>query len=70
GKKAAQKIILELAGKLVDDIINTRAHAHIYDALTTLKFSNSEITNAIKKHNLTDLTESEGIKIILQSLGR
>ena len=70
GKKAAQKIILELRNELVDDAINTRTHAHIYDALTTLRFTSSEIHNAIKTHDLTGLSESESIKIILQSLGR
>ena len=70
GKKAAQKIILELKSELVDDPIRTRTHAHIYEALTSLKFSNNEISTAIKSHDLSGLSESESIRIILQSLGR
>jgi len=70
GKKAAQKIILELKNQLVDDPISTRTHAPIYEALTSLRFSNQEIRDAIKSHDLTGLTESESIKLVLQSLGR
>jgi holliday junction DNA helicase RuvA len=70
GKKAAQKIILELKNELIDDPVSARTHAHIYDALTSLRFSNSEISRAIQSHDLAGLSESESIKIILQSLGR
>lgn len=70
GKKAGQKIILELKNQLVDDPISTRAHTPIYEALTSLRFTNQEITEAIKSHDLSGLSESESIKLILQSLGR
>lgn len=70
GKKAGQKIILELKNQLVDDAVSTRTHAPIYEALTSLSFTNQEITAAIKAHDLTGLSESESIKLVLQSLGK
>lgn len=70
GKKAAQKIILELKNQLVDDPQASSSHRHIYEALSALRFTNQEISQAIKAHDLTGLSENESIKIILQSLGK
>lgn len=70
GKKAAQKIILELKNQLVDAPSLEATHSYIYDALTALNFSRSEITDGIKSLDLSDLSESDSIKIILQHLGK
>lgn len=69
GKKAAQKIILELKNQLIEPEDVSHQHSHIFQALTTLKFSRSEIQTAIKAHDLTGLSETESIRIVLQALG-
>jgi len=70
GKKAAQKILLELKNLLIDEPLTHKTHSHIYEALTSLKFSHSEITEAISRHDLSGLSETESIKIVLKSLGK
>lgn len=70
GKKAAQKIILELKNQLVEPDDHNDSHTHIYAALTSLKFSRQEISEALKEHDLTNLSESDSIRIVLQSMGK
>lgn len=70
GKKAAQKIILELKNTLVELEQSDEAHRDIYEALTSLRFSRSEISAAIKEHDLSNLKSEEAIRLVLQSLGK
>lgn len=70
GKKAAQKILLELKDQLVELPVAAPQHQAIYQALTSLKFTRAEIAAALKQHDLSDLSENESIRLILQSLGQ
>lgn len=67
GKKTAQKIILELGKILVTDV--SPAHAGLYEALSSLKFTRHEIDRAIEKSNLEDMTESQQLTVLLRTLG-
>jgi len=68
-KKTAQKIILELKQQLVESPPPPH-FSSLYSALLSLKFSRVEIDQALSEHDLTDLTEEEGLRLILQSLGK
>lgn len=70
GKKTAQKIILELRGKLKMGADNDHEHEDIYNALTNLGYSREEVNEAI--FNLPpELKKIEAqIKAALKILGR
>lgn len=68
GLKTAQKIILELGRKLVDE--ETTGNTTIYQALHELGFSKAEIDQAVSKTNLEGMTENECISAVLKNLGR
>lgn len=67
GKKTGQKIILELGKILVTDV--NPAHAGLYEALSTLKFTRHEIDQAIEKNNLEGLSEQQQLTMLLRTLG-
>lgn len=68
GKKTAQKIILDLGKTLVD--ATSSANSYIYDALAELSFSKSEIDKVLEKLDLTGLSESQALSVVLKSLGK
>lgn len=66
GKKTAQKIILELGKTLVlDGTTNTPWN----DALSSLGFSPSEISRAVKNTELAGLADSQALTALLRTLG-
>jgi len=71
GKKNAQKIILELKNILVDSVGGGSPRNQVlYDALHSLKFTSQEIDHAVSKLDLTNLSDDQAIKLILQSMGK
>ncbi len=76
GKKTAERLLLELKGKLGDAIgggapisLQNEAQADILQALVALGYSDREAAAALK--NLpTDVGVSEGIKLALKALAR
>lgn len=68
GKKTAQKIILDLGKTLVE--ATSSAHAYIYEALRELSFDKREIDRVLSNLDLTGLSESAALSLVLQSLGR
>ena len=68
GKKTAQKIILDLGKTLVE--ATSSANTYIYEALRELAFDKREIDHALEKLDLTGLSESEALSLVLKSLGR
>lgn len=68
GKKTAQKIILDLAKTLVES--TTSAHAYIYEALRELAFDKREIDQALQNLDLSGLSESSALSLVLKTLGR
>ncbi len=68
GKKTAQKIILDLGKTLVES--TTSAHAYIYEALRELSFDKHEIDRALSATDLTGLSESAALSLILKQLGK
>lgn len=74
GKKTAERLLLELKGKLGDAIaqpaaVASDAHADILQALVALGYSDREAAAALKSLP-TDVGVSEGIKLALKSLAR
>jgi len=74
GKKTAERLLLELRGKLGADLGSPADAVHsrqddIINALLALGYSNNEVQTALKK--LPDEVEvSEGIRLALQALAR
>lgn len=68
GKKTAQKIILELGKTLVES--TNSAENYIYQALRGLSFEKSEIDRAVEAVDLTGLSESQALSLVLKKLGR
>ncbi|PIR99218.1 hypothetical protein COT87_00585 [Candidatus Collierbacteria bacterium CG10_big_fil_rev_8_21_14_0_10_44_9] len=68
GKKTAQKIILDLGKTLVK--ATTSANSYIYDALKGLSFDKQEIDKALETTDLTGLSESAALSLILKQLGK
>jgi Holliday junction DNA helicase RuvA len=74
GKKTAERLLLELRGKLGADIGNvahtaTSHHADILQALAGLGYSDKESAAAVKTVP-ADATVSEGIRLALKQLSR
>ncbi|MEY2994353.1 MAG: hypothetical protein RL357_1288 [Pseudomonadota bacterium] len=73
GKKTAERLLLELKGKLVDAIgqsaagVASDAHADVMQALVVLGYSDKEAAAAIKQLP-ADVDVSEGIKLALKRL--
>jgi Holliday junction DNA helicase RuvA len=68
GKKTAQKIILDLGKTLVEAV--SSANSYIYDALKELSFDKREIDKALENLDLTGLSESAALSLVLKSLGK
>lgn len=68
GKKTAQKIILDLGKTLVE--ATSSANSYIYDALKELSFDKREIDRALESVDLTGLSESAALSLILKKLGQ
>ena len=68
GNKTAQKIILDLGKTLVE--ATTSANQFIYEALKELSFDKREIDRALETSDLTGLSESAALTLILKKLGR
>ncbi|MCF8208618.1 MAG: Holliday junction branch migration protein RuvA [Rhodoferax sp.] len=74
GKKTAERLLLELKGKLGGDLGATSApvsdaHADILQALLALGYSDKEAAAALKSLP-TEVGVSEGIKLALRALAR
>ena len=75
GKKTAERLLLELKGKLGADIGSARAHASteaqadILQALLALGYNDKEAAAALKALP-PDVAVSEGIRLALKSLGK
>lgn len=75
GKKTAERLLLELKGKLGADMGSARAHAStpaqvdILQALLALGYNDKEAAAALKALP-GDVGVSEGIKLALKSLGK
>lgn len=68
GKKTAQKIILDLGKTLVE--ATSSANSYIYDALRELSFDKREIDRVLESIDLTGLSESAALSIVLKNLGK
>jgi len=68
GKKTAQKIILDLGKTLVE--ATTSATSYIYDALRELSFDKHEIDHVLETVDLTGLSESAALSLVLKQLGK
>lgn len=68
GKKTAQKIILDLGKTLVE--ATSSANSYIYDALRELAFDKREIDRVLEVVDLTGLSESAALSIVLKKLGQ
>ncbi len=68
GKKTAQKIILDLGKTLVE--ATSSANSYIYDALKELSFDKREIDKVLESLDLTGLSESSALSLVLKSLGK
>jgi holliday junction DNA helicase RuvA len=72
GKKTAERVLLELKGKLAPDLSSpagTDAQSDIGQALISLGYSERD-ANAVLKTLPADTTVSDGIKLALKSLSR
>jgi Holliday junction DNA helicase RuvA len=74
GKKTAERLLLELKGKLAPDLglpaaqVTTDAQADIVQALVALGYSEKDAAAALKKLP-AEVDVSEGIKLALKALG-
>ena len=68
GKKTAQKIILDLGKTLVE--ATSSANSYIYDALRELSFDKREIDRVLETLDLTGLSESAALSLVLKKLGQ
>ncbi len=74
GKKTAERLLLELKGKLAPEVgapaqVSTDAQADIVQALVALGYSDKEAGAALKALP-ADVGVSEGIKLALKALAR
>lgn len=70
GKKGAQKILLELQNELIDlHQTNSKELETAKQALTSLGFTPKEITNALNKVSIKNLSDETAIEKLLQHLG-
>jgi len=74
GKKTAERLLLELKGKLGDALVTPTAvandaQADILQALVALGYSDREAAAALKSLP-ADVSVSDGIKLALKSLAR
>ncbi|MCW7539862.1 Holliday junction branch migration protein RuvA [Aquabacterium sp. A7-Y] len=74
GKKTAERLLLELKGKLGPDLaqpvaITSEAHGDVLQALVALGYSDKEAAAALKALP-ADVGVSEGIKLALRSLNK
>ncbi len=74
GKKTAERLLLELKGKLGPDMgvsanISSDAQVDILQALLALGYNDKEAAAALKALPL-DVGVSEGIKLALRALGK
>lgn len=75
GKKLAQKIIIELRGKLgelkeLDLAPLSVQQSEVAGALQSLGFSEQEIESAVRRVDLTDLSVEASVTTVLQELGK
>ena len=74
GKKAAQKIIVELKSKLGDlvelDLAASQQQEELITALTSLGYSRQEAVQAINQLPSQITTQEDQLKYLLQQLGR
>lgn len=75
GKKAGQKIIIELKSKLggIKDLDLTplnQAQSDMFDALISMGFAESQVTEAIKSLNLEELPLEKALQIAIKELGK
>lgn len=72
GKKNAQKIIIELKGKLgaVEELDLQEGDADVVSALTQFGFSSAEAAAAVRAIGKQDASASEKIKLALKYLGK
>ena len=68
GKKTAQKIILDLGKTLVE--ATSSANSYIYEALKELSFDKHEIDRVLESIDLTGLSESASLSLVLKALGK
>lgn len=78
GPKVAQRIVLELKDKIklpiqtqtnVDQFIESNNnYQDLIDALSSLGYKESEISKAIEKNNLSDLSFEQAIKLLLKNM--
>ncbi len=68
GKKTAQKIILDLGKTLVE--ATSSANNYIYDALKELSFDKREIDRVLETVDITGLSESAALSVVLKKLGQ
>lgn len=68
GKKTSQKIILDLGKTLVE--ATSSANSYIYDALAELSFDKREIDKVLETIDLTGLSESAALSMVLKALGK
>jgi Holliday junction DNA helicase RuvA len=75
GKKAGQKVIIELKSKLggIKDLDLTpldQMQTDIYDALTSMGFDDAQATQVIKSMNLEGLPLEKSIQMAIKELGK
>jgi Holliday junction DNA helicase RuvA len=70
GKKTAQKIILELKGKLAEEEIIIGSDSEVVEALTQLGYSKNEAEEVARKIDGERKTTEEKIKEALKYLGK
>lgn len=70
GKKGSQKIILELKNTLVDTESLEAGNQFIFEALSTLKFTKTEIERALSKVDVSNLSPEIAIEKLLKEMGR
>jgi len=68
GAKTAKKIVLELKGKLVEDVEESTSDRDVVDALVALGYSSSHAREAIRLINVTIVDTEERIRIALKML--
>jgi Holliday junction DNA helicase RuvA len=70
GAKAAQKIILELRGKLAETNLPSAGHQDVLAALESLGYKAMDINDTLKEMPRTITAIDEQIRWVLQQLGR
>ncbi len=70
GKKTAQKIVLELQGKLVEDVDALPGDSEVVDALVSLGYSSQQAREALKPVSKDIVDIPERIRQALKYLGK